>query len=122
MIEPPWFFSPPLSPTDSPPYRRLTESQLSQLSGNKYQFVLIGFDAQNLQARKPQWFVMSELEWREKARLQDADFQKFLTTLEADYTIAARFKNEAPIALPGRDFVPHDFLYPNPEIRVYQRK
>lgn len=122
MIESPWFFSPPLSPVDSPPYRRFLALQLSQFSGGKYQFIVTGFDTQKLKTDKPQWFVTSEFEWREKARLQDADFQKFQTALEADYAVVARFKNIAPFALPGRDFVPHDFLYPNPEIRIYKKR
>ena len=122
MMESPWFFSPPLSPLDSPPYRRLSESQLSQYSGGKYQFAVIGFDAGQLQNRQPEYFILSELEWREKARLQHADYQKFMAALKREYSLVQRFKNEPPFALPGRAFVPHDFLYTNPEIRIYKRK
>ena len=37
---------------------------------------------------------------------------------EAPYFSAA----SSPLGLPGRAFVPHDFLYPNPEIRIYRRR
>jgi len=129
MIGAPWYYSPPLSPVDSPPYRRLSESQLSQFSGGKYTFVFTGIDAAKLQIIKtedriplPQWFILSDFEWREKARLQDAEYQKFRAALEQEYSLAQRFKNAPPLALPGREFAPHDFLYTNPEIRIYKRK
>jgi hypothetical protein len=122
MIEPPWFFSPPLSPLNSPPFRQLTPEQLFAFSGNKYHFTITGFDAKKIQPDQPQWFVTSEFEWREKSRLNDNDYNRFREALEREYSLAARFKNTPPLALPGRDFVPHDFLYTNPEIRIYRRK
>jgi 4-amino-4-deoxy-L-arabinose transferase-like glycosyltransferase len=129
MIEPPWFFSPPLSPLDSPPFRRLTPEQLFKWSGGKYQFTFTGFGADKIEIQRsrlqmplPQWFVVSEFEWREKARLGDVDYRKFRDALEQQYSLVARFKSTPPLALPGRDFVPHDFLYTNPEIRIYRRK
>lgn len=118
----PWFYSPPLSPLDSPPYRVLSPEQLLQLSGNKYQFIYTGFEASKLQSEKPEYFVVSELEWRERERLNDRGFENFMNTLKQDYSLAINFKNNSPLALPGRAFVPHDFLYPDPEIRIYRRK
>jgi hypothetical protein len=119
MIEAPWFFSSPLSPLDSPPFRRLSPQQLYELSGNKYRFDITGFDTQKLQTDKPQWFIISEFEWREKARLQDKEYENFRAALEREYSLAARFKNKS--LMPAREFVPHDFLYTNPEIRIYKR-
>jgi hypothetical protein len=119
MIEPPWFFSPPLSPLDSPPFRPLSPSQLSQLSGDKYQFVFTGFDAAKLNVAHFDWFIISEFEIREKLRLSDS--RPFMEALDNATALAARCKNVAPLALPGRDFVPHDFLYTNPEISIYRR-
>lgn len=118
----PWYYSPPLSPLDAPPYRPMTPEQLAQLSGNKYQFVFTGFEAVKLQEEKPEYFILSELEWRERVRLNDEVFADFKRTLEQEYSLAINFKNSPALALPGRDFVPHDFLYPNPEIRIYRRK
>ncbi len=118
----PWFYSLPLSPLDSPPYRALSPEQLLELSGNRYQFVFTGFEASKLQSEKPEFFVLSEFEWRERERLGDEGFNKFMEALKQDYNLAIDFKNNPPLALPGRAFVPHDFLYPNPEVRIYRRK
>jgi 4-amino-4-deoxy-L-arabinose transferase-like glycosyltransferase len=122
MISAPWFYSPPLVALDSPPYRRLSPSQLSQLSEGKYQFIFTDWSAEKLQSEKPQWFILSEFEWREKARLQNDDYEKFMMALQANYTLEKTFQNAKPVALPGRKFVPHDFLYTNPAIRIYKRK
>lgn len=122
MLNMPWFWSPPLSPQDVPPPGGITPEQLFEFSGNRYKFVTTGMNAAKLQSDKPQWFVLSEFEWRERARLQDPDYQKFGETLEKDYVLEKSFQNIAPGAMPGRDFVPHDFLYPNPEIRIYKRR
>jgi 4-amino-4-deoxy-L-arabinose transferase-like glycosyltransferase len=122
MISAPWFYSPPLVPLDSPPYRRLSASQLSQLSNGRYQFVFTDWNAAKLHSEKPMWFIWSEFEWREKARLKDSEYEKFQNALQADYTLEQSFQNAAPLALPGRDFVPHDFLYTNPQIKIYKRK
>jgi len=118
----PWFYSPPLSPQDSPPYLPIPPEQFTQLSGNKYQFIFTGFEASKLQSEKPAFFVMSELEWRERERLGDEGFFKFMEVLKQDYDLAINFKNKSALEMPGRDFVPHDFLYPNPEVRIYRRK
>lgn len=120
MISPPWFWSPPFSPLDSPPFRPASPSQLSQLTGGKYQFVFTD-NAAALRAQLPEYFVLSELEWREKARLNDPTFLALEQELALRYSAAATFKNHAPFALPGRDFVPHDFLYTNSEITIYRR-
>lgn len=131
-ISPPWFFSPPLSPLDSPPFRPLTENQLFKWTDGKYHFRFTGFDIKKLQREKSQWFLLSEFEWREKKRRDDFDYiwarkeqpselRVFTGALEQEYDLIEVFKNEAPLALPGRDFVPHDFLYTNPEIRIYRR-
>ncbi len=121
MISAPWFYSPPFVPLDSPPYRRLSSSQLSQLSNGKIQFVFTDWNVENLHSEKPNWFILSEFEWREKERLKEGDFERFEDALQADYTLVKKFQNVAPFALPRREFVPHDFLYTNPEIKIYRR-
>jgi hypothetical protein len=45
-----------------------------------------------------------------------------MMALQANYTLEKTFQNAKPVALPGRKFVPHDFLYTNPAIRIYKRK
>ncbi|MBV9469327.1 MAG: hypothetical protein JOZ57_08780 [Abitibacteriaceae bacterium] len=84
--------------------------------------MITGFSSATLEQNKPEWFVMSEEEWREEARLHDPQYEAFMQQLAQSYDLKASFKNVPPLALPGRAFVPHDFLYTNPEVRVYQRR
>lgn len=121
MIDMPWFYSPPLSPLDSPPGRRLSPDEMFRLTNGRYRIIVTGLDAAHLKAASPEFFVLSEMEWREKERLNDAGLAELLSVLKAQYFQVARFETEPPLALPGREFVPHDFLYPTPEVRIYRR-
>jgi hypothetical protein len=120
----PWFWSVPLSPQDAPPGSGITSEQaLAQAAtrGQSYGLSLLAFDGAKLTQEKPQYVVMSELEWRDKARLRDANYQSFMAQLGRDYKLQQEFAG-APALLPGRAFVPHDFLYSNPDVRLYGRK
>jgi hypothetical protein len=64
-------------------------------------------------------FVVSELEWREWLRLGRLDIPVVGIIANSSVKPRARFKNSIPLALPGRAFVPHDYLYTNPEMRIY---
>jgi hypothetical protein len=126
----PWFWTPPLSPLDAPPgspYHQMPLPQLEEeleklvrFTGKPYRFIITEFKAERLEQAKPQWFVLSEFEWRDKQRLHEAGFQNFMERLQENYTLTAEFKNRAPLTLPGRDFVPHDYLYTNPEVRIFR--
>lgn len=125
LLTPPWFWTPPLTPQNAARHDTVSEAELAQLSAlsrGRYRFVITGFKASALAEAKPRWFVMNEIEWRDQARLQDAHYESFRALLNRDYSLKASFKNSPPLALPGRAFVPHDFLYTNPEIEVYRRR
>ncbi len=117
----PWFSTPPFSPRDAPPGSGVAPEEAIAGSAN-YRLSLLTFDAQKLVSQKPQYVVMSEFDWRDKERLGDAGFRAFMQQLSALYTLQHTFKNRSPLSLPGRAFVPHDFLYPNPAVRVYKRR
>ncbi|HEX8235091.1 MAG TPA: phospholipid carrier-dependent glycosyltransferase [Abditibacteriaceae bacterium] len=120
----PWFWSAPLSPQDSPPGSATSvEDALAQAAtaGTSYNLSTLAFDASRLRRDKPQYVVMSELEWRDKERLRDANYEVFVTSLNQDYELQQTFAG-APALLPGRAWVPHDFLYTNPQVRVYRLK
>lgn len=117
----PWFSTPPFSPRDAPPGSGVSP-EAALAAGTRYQLSLLALDAQKLSDAKPQYVVMSEFEWRDKERLGDAGFRAFMQQLNALYTLQQAFKNRSPLALPGRAFAPHDFLYPNPEVRIYRRR
>jgi 4-amino-4-deoxy-L-arabinose transferase-like glycosyltransferase len=120
----PWFWSAPLSPQDSPPGSATSiEEALAQAVtvGASYNLSTLAFDAARLRRDKPQYVVMSELEWRDKERLHDANYEAFMTSLNQGYELQQTFAG-APAILPGRAWVPHDFLYTNPQVRVYRLK
>ncbi|MBV9866532.1 MAG: glycosyltransferase family 39 protein [Abitibacteriaceae bacterium] len=125
LLTPPWFWTPPLTPQNASRRADVSDAELSQLSSlspQHYHFMITGFSSATLEQNKPEWFVMSEEEWREEARLHDPQYEAFMQQLAQSYDLKASFKNVPPLALPGRAFVPHDFLYTNPEVRVYQRR
>jgi hypothetical protein len=120
----PWFWSVPLSPQDSPPGAATSiEEALAQSAtvGASYNLSTLAFDATKLSRDKPQYVVMSELEWRDKERLQDANYEAFMTSLDQLYEREQTFAG-ASTTLPGRAWVPHDFMYTNPQVRVYRLK
>lgn len=121
IIDVPRFWSPPLVPQDIIFGSNLTLNDIEKTDPEqRFHFELIGFDAEKLRQQKPQWFVMSEFEWRDEARLRPQEFGRFMKELNNEYRLEKTYKHHPWLALPGRNFVPHDFLYTNPEIRIYQ--
>ncbi len=115
-----WFYSPPLLPANAPLVPRFNLPATSP--DGKFQVASFDFDAARLLAQRPQWIVSSEFEWREKARLSNVDYLAWQRILDQAYKLAWARKVQAPLALPGRGYVPHDFLYPNPEVRIYRSR
>ena len=101
----PWFYTPPLQPIGF---------NLA-VPGT----IVTGFDVAKLKPR-PSIFVLSEFEYREALRLHpNGEVAAFLNALKKTYGKIEQFPHGPQLALPGRDFVPHDYLYPNPKTRVY---
>jgi hypothetical protein len=122
LVERPWFWTPPYSHLDARPGSdpRLLPQALA--ANSRYRLVMTGFDAAALSAEKPDYVSLSEFEWRDKARLADASYLQFRQALQRDYEVIQTFKPKQTLGLPGRDFVPHDFLYNHPEVQLYKRK
>ncbi len=98
MLGNPWFYTPPFQP----------QGFNSPVAGVEVTGGKVG--------KSP--LVISEFEWREPLRLGRTDLEA--VNLVSNPSITARqFKNRVPLALPGRPFVPHDYLYTNPETRIY---
>jgi MFS family permease len=100
----PWFYTPPFQPQG-----------LNMPVAN---VPVTGFDAAAIKGAEAKTFVASEYEWRETVRLQPSGSLANFLQSNAPQLIGA-YKTHVPLALPGRDFVPHDFLYTNPETRLY---
>lgn len=121
-IDVPRFWSPPLTPQDVIFGSSLTLADIEKTDpGHRFHFEVTGFDVNKLQQQKPDWFVMSQFEWRDEERLRPQEFQRFMDVLKKEYQLQESYQNHPWPALPGRAFVPHDFLYTNPEIQIYRR-
>ncbi|HEX9996723.1 MAG TPA: glycosyltransferase family 39 protein [Abditibacterium sp.] len=106
-INNPWYFTPPFQPRgDNQSVERVA---------------VVGTDIEKLRTANASFLVLSELEIREAIRLRpngiEAQFLKKVTQNQREKRWIR--KHQIPFALPGRAFVPHDYLYTNPETRVY---
>lgn len=114
-----WFYTPPFWPQDLPPGSSLPWQNVAKNA--RYDLRAIGLDAAKLRAEKPRYFAWSEFQWRDRDRLGATDAAQLRAQLKIEYSIRA-FENVAPLQLPGRAFVPHDFLYTNPRVEMWTRK
>lgn len=111
VVDPPWFWSPPLSPVDQPPGAPPETPPPGSIVVSR-----LGPDA----GARPAWWVISEFEWRDRERLRDPAWQSFTDMLNRHYTLAQQF--ETPYWLPVWPRpIPHDALYTHPTIRCYHR-
>ncbi len=133
FVAQPWFGTPPLSPYFSLPrpggWREATPPDIMQ------RIVYNGkdWDADLLNAKKPDLIVVSEYDYDDALRLKDPKAVQCLQQLEQSYSI--HFVNVYPIdpiglfghlatsvgGMPTRG-LPHDMLYTNPYILIYQRR
>jgi len=129
----PWFSTPPLSPYFSMPkpggWRKFTSPEVLQ------RIVYEGkdWDSDLLNARRPDAVVVTEFDYADSLRQKDPVVLHYLSDLHRDY--GARYVNIYPFnpivlfdllsphgyALPEQG-LPHDMLYTNPYIIIYQRK
>ena len=130
----PWFYTPPLVPYNGGAKSR--EAYEQDPSARRYPLLVTGWDASSLDKERPPYFALSEFEFREELRLcgeplsaervasggeQFRDFARFWNLLNERYELAGRWGGwRAPAWLAPADYVPHDWLYPLPETRVYR--
>ena len=111
LVNNPWFYTPPFQPVG--------------LNVPVDGTIVVGLDAQKLMDIKTPIFTVSEFETREARRLGTNITEAGFTDVLPDVHLPHReyhFPNGFSLALPGRQFVPHDYLYPNPKTSVYLRK
>ncbi len=121
LINQPWFYTPPLWPQDYPPPQKV-KSGVSP--DGRFKFGVVGLDHNKaLEMSRGGLFVANEFEYREEQRIRVYGYSAELIDWYSDASsgnlpfplVPQRFKNQTPLELPGRKFVPHDFLYTNPE-------
>jgi hypothetical protein len=106
MIKNPWFYTPPFSPN--------FQGQPTENTA------VTGFDLQSIRSANAPTFVISDFEIREEARLDPKQIDALFEELKKIYSSHQVFYNES-FALPGRDFVPHDYLYTNPRTHIFRK-
>ena len=107
LIDNPWFYTPPVQP------QGVNRPELGT--------VATGLNIAKFEATVPPAFTFSEFETREQMRLHpDGATARFIRALKGRYNQGDIYPltPEVEIALPGREFVPHDYLYPNPKTWV----
>lgn len=127
----PWFGTPPLNPYFSSPrpgaWEQIEQSAPSGLlRPGQILYHNMDWDLSVLAAR-PAWVVLSEYDYRNSVRLHDPHMVQFLAALNQNYTKS--FVSPAvswPVGVGEYGLplhrLPHDMLYTNPEILIYQRK
>ncbi|MFQ5503472.1 MAG: ArnT family glycosyltransferase [Planctomycetota bacterium] len=146
LIEYPHAWHPPLTPFNAGKTSQPEVERRERSGQARFRLVICeGWDLGLLEERRPDYFVLSEFDWRDEERLHGRtdeirfpdgyeeleallrkrvdDAHSFRESLERDYELAVRFENMPgwQRRLFGRSFVPHDWLYAFPEIRVYRR-
>ncbi len=120
LINVPWFYTPPICSFNG---GMKSQRQFEEWNGTAlYRITVTGWDRQKLEKSPPDYFITSEFETRDELRLKLNEQVQFLKLLSEKYDLVKTFKNKQPTALFAPKFVPHDWLYPNPEIRIYRKK
>lgn len=136
LVTTPWFYTPPVCPYNGGPHSRALFE--ADPEARRYGLCVTGWDAVLLDSESPDFFLLSEFEFREQLRLcgrglsavrispdagVDRRFVAFWNRLHERYEPALiRGGWEAPWWLAPRGYVPHDWLYPCPQTRVYRRR
>ncbi len=108
LVNNPWFYTPPFQPVG--------------LNIPVPGTVVTGFDIEKMRAAQTPLFAISEFEYREQLRLHpNGEAAAFLKEIKPFYGKNYFYGMTHPLALPGREFVPHDYLYNSPETRLYTR-
>ncbi len=134
----PWFQTPPLSPYFSLPKRGgwrqfAPPGTPTRLNSQGRQWSIAApntdWDTTLLTQDPPHFIVLSEYDYRDALRLHDPRAQAFLLILRRNYAQAAAFSGPSPLfrlhstigGLPTQD-LPHDMLYPDPTLLIYQQR
>jgi hypothetical protein len=127
----PWFGTPPVDPYFPDPLRGGWRAMVSPQETARIVYSGKDWDIGSLQAARPDLVVLSEYDYRDALRLHDPNFERYMNVLRQQYQVRSR------IVSPGvtweRDWsrgsfglpihhLPHDMLYTDPAIMIYQRR
>jgi hypothetical protein len=106
LVQPPWFFHPPVSPFNGGPVFRGLFEDWNRRTGQRV--LITGWDAGKLREEKPDFFFLSNLESQDLIRLRDPEALEFVAALDALYQGAEEF----PGARPSLPVLPWKWLFP----------
>ena len=102
----PWFYTPPFQPIG--------------LNIPVAGAIITGTNIAKFESAPPPAFTISEFEYREQLRLHpDGEVARFIKALNERYNQGEIYPLTPELISPGRDFAPHDYIYNNPQTRVY---
>ena len=119
LLNQPWFYTPPFVPLDHIDSRG--QQFETTTSVNFIPRVVSIDDWLNATSAPPDRLVYSDFEIRDLQRLHPGQAAQLEALFAKNYGHQAVFVNTSPLLLPGRDFVPHDYLYPNPTITLLEK-
>jgi hypothetical protein len=125
LVQPPWFFHPPVSPFNGGPVLRGLFEDWNQRTGQRV--VITGWDADRLREDRPNFFFLSDLESQDMIRLRDPDALDFVAALDALYQQTDEFpgaRRSLPVVpwrwlFPGLWSGPPDWLYRQCRVTLY---
>ncbi len=89
----------------------------------RYRFVLLpDWDAAELLRARPEYVLLSEMDWGPELRVGWPPTLAFFAALESGWELIRRFDTfpSGQRRIFGPSYVPQDWLYPFPELRLYQ--
>lgn len=116
----PWFYTPPLFPQTGE--LRWQDRLMHAQNAPRYRLIPLAppeWNAEALQASRPEYLIITEFEARDVQRIGRADYQAFMRIVQDHYARAHTFANEPPMLKRTANF-PHDLLYICPTVTVYQ--
>jgi 4-amino-4-deoxy-L-arabinose transferase-like glycosyltransferase len=119
ILETPWFQIPPVSP--------LNGGALSRVGFEKwqrdapYKVIITGWNAEALEKEKPESFVISDMQYTDPLRLNNAQAKSFMEALDLHYTNKETYGSFTPMDWlgGGRENAPPDWLYLSPAEKLY---
>ena len=117
----PWFGTPPVSPYFTLPQPGGWRRFVSPADAARIVYNGTNWDAGLLRRVRPPYVLLSEYDYRDALRLREPAALSYLNVLRQDYSPVKCAPEPSTQDLPRHD-LPHDMLYPNPYIIIYQRR
>ncbi len=125
LVQRPWYYHPPVSPFNAGLFSRGMFEDWNERTGQRV--VITGWDAGKLEAEKPDFFLLSDLESQDLIRLRNPDALDFVAALDTFYQSREQFggphPRPPPLPLrwlfPGSWSGPPDWLYRHCRVTLY---